>query len=247
MQGGGTVLAGELRARRHTIGWTLHGGGDRPRPEAADGCPGRGSNRGGRIDVPCQAVVSRPMTTGLPARGPEATRSRIDAFITPSRRRSSGSTVVELRVAPSSSSTSMRPRLSSSPRTLLSTRRNTAITSSCRGRRRTKRGAGQFPLLTVLQRALGGRLRLLAKRKGARGGQHASVTVIQRFGSALNLNVHFHVLVSEGVWVPSVAHGGAHRTSPRSSSDCWPSSALRARYSTRERIAWLRPGDARRL
>ena len=69
-------------------------------------------------------------------------------------------------------------------------------------------------VLTVFQRALGGRLRLLAKRKGARGGRHASVTVVQRFGSALNLNVHFHVLASEGVWVPSVAHGGAPRFVP---------------------------------
>jgi hypothetical protein len=69
-------------------------------------------------------------------------------------------------------------------------------------------------VLTVFQRALGGRLRLLAKREGARGGRHASVTVVQRFGSALNLNVHFHMLVSEGVWVPSVGRGGAPRFVP---------------------------------
>ena len=36
----------------------------------------------------------------------------------------------------------------------------------------------------------------------------------QRFGSALNLNVPFHVLASEGVWVPSVAHGDAPRFVP---------------------------------
>ena len=58
-------------------------------------------------------------------------------------------------------------------------------------------------VLTVLQREIGRRLRWLARRKGRSGGRHASVTVIQRFGSALNLNVHMHSLVAEGVWVPS--------------------------------------------
>ena len=47
-------------------------------------------------------------------------------------------------------------------------------------------------VLTELQRAIANRLRVLARRKGHRGGRHASVTVIQRFGSALNLNVDFH-------------------------------------------------------
>ncbi|HJN77361.1 MAG TPA: transposase zinc-binding domain-containing protein, partial [Myxococcota bacterium] len=56
-------------------------------------------------------------------------------------------------------------------------------------------------VLTIFQRAMAGRLRLLARRKGLSGGQHASVTVVQRFGSALNLNVHLHSLVADGVWV----------------------------------------------
>jgi hypothetical protein len=45
-------------------------------------------------------------------------------------------------------------------------------------------------VLTIFQRAMAGRLRLLARRKGFSDGQHASVTVVQRFGGALNLNVH---------------------------------------------------------
>ena len=33
--------------------------------------------------------------------------------------------------------------------------------------------------------------------------QTGSVTLIQRFGSALNMNVHFHMLVLDGVYVES--------------------------------------------
>jgi len=36
----------------------------------------------------------------------------------------------------------------------------------------------------------------------ARAGAPGSVTVIQRFGSALNLNLHFHVLLLDGLFVP---------------------------------------------
>jgi len=58
-------------------------------------------------------------------------------------------------------------------------------------------------VLSIFQRAIACRLRLLARRKGYRsaGGRHASVSVIQRFGSALNLNVHVHSLVADGVWL----------------------------------------------
>jgi len=67
-------------------------------------------------------------------------------------------------------------------------------------------------VLTIFQRAMAGRLRLLARRKGLSGGQHASVTVVQRFGSALNLNVHLHSLVADGVWVGVIS--GAARFVP---------------------------------
>ena len=58
-------------------------------------------------------------------------------------------------------------------------------------------------VLTIFQRAIAVQLRLLARRKGYRvgGGRHASVSAVQRFGSALNLNVHIHSLVAEGVWL----------------------------------------------
>ena len=38
-------------------------------------------------------------------------------------------------------------------------------------------------------------------RRGFDGGQTGSVTVVQRFGSALRLNVHFHILVLDGGYV----------------------------------------------
>ena len=40
-------------------------------------------------------------------------------------------------------------------------------------------------------------------RRGLGGGQTGSVTVVQRFGSALRLNVHFHILVLDGCYSES--------------------------------------------
>jgi Putative transposase len=40
-----------------------------------------------------------------------------------------------------------------------------------------------------------------ARRYGIRAGRSGSVTVIQRFGGGLNLNVHFHTLLLDGVFV----------------------------------------------
>jgi len=42
--------------------------------------------------------------------------------------------------------------------------------------------------------------RLMRKKTRRKSGKGGSVTVIQRFGSALNLNVHFHALVIDGVY-----------------------------------------------
>jgi len=43
-------------------------------------------------------------------------------------------------------------------------------------------------------------LRKRAEARGVVGGRSGSLTVVQRFGSALNLNVHFHVLALDGVY-----------------------------------------------
>ena len=48
----------------------------------------------------------------------------------------------------------------------------------------------------------------------ARPEQCGAVTFIQRFGSALNLNVHFHTLALDGVYTYTLGHGGAPRFLP---------------------------------
>jgi hypothetical protein len=51
----------------------------------------------------------------------------------------------------------------------------------------------------------------LRRRARNRWGEHAeqcgAATFIQRFGSALNLNVHFHTLAVDGVYAYSLDHG----------------------------------------
>jgi len=56
-------------------------------------------------------------------------------------------------------------------------------------------------VLAVFIRAVLGFERRRAARRGVRGGVGGAVTAIQRFGSALNTNVHFHALVVQGVFV----------------------------------------------
>ncbi len=56
----------------------------------------------------------------------------------------------------------------------------------------------------VAARAVHRHYRAAAKRSGhGAGAVSGSVTFVQRFGSALNLNVHFHLLAIDGVFVPS--------------------------------------------
>jgi len=56
-------------------------------------------------------------------------------------------------------------------------------------------------VLGVFTRAVLGFERRRGRRRGVRGGLGGAVTAIQRFGSALNTNVHFHTLVVQGVFV----------------------------------------------
>jgi hypothetical protein len=53
----------------------------------------------------------------------------------------------------------------------------------------------------MLARALDRLLRERARDQGIEGGRSGSIIVVQRFGGALNLNVHFHALVLDGVFV----------------------------------------------
>ena len=55
-------------------------------------------------------------------------------------------------------------------------------------------------VLAVYTRALLSFQRKRGRRRGRRDGHSGCVTVIQRFGGGLNLNVHFHTLVLSGVF-----------------------------------------------
>jgi hypothetical protein len=52
----------------------------------------------------------------------------------------------------------------------------------------------------VALRVVLGFLRRRARQAGVRGGRSGAVAIIQRFGGALNLNVHIHALVIDGVF-----------------------------------------------
>jgi hypothetical protein len=62
------------------------------------------------------------------------------------------------------------------------------------------------PVLGIVQRVIAG---WLADQAGVEraSAQCGAVTLIQRFGSALNLNVHFHMLWLDGVYEPRTPSG----------------------------------------
>ena len=53
-------------------------------------------------------------------------------------------------------------------------------------------------VVAVYLRAVLGWLRRQARRRGVIEGRGGAVAVVQRFGAALNLNVHIHALVLDG-------------------------------------------------
>jgi len=63
-------------------------------------------------------------------------------------------------------------------------------------------------VLRVFLRAVFGWLRRRAKRAGLSDGKPGAVTQLQRFGSAINLNLHLHSLVLDGVYTE--VDGRAH-------------------------------------
>lgn len=62
-------------------------------------------------------------------------------------------------------------------------------------------------VLGVSVRVLLGFQRHRARRYGIRDGRSGSVTVIQRFGGGLNLNVHYHTLLFDGVFFVDPGNG----------------------------------------
>ena len=59
-------------------------------------------------------------------------------------------------------------------------------------------------MLGVFVRAVLAWYRRRARRAGIADGRSGTVTVVQRFGSGLELNVHFHALGLDGVFAPGV-------------------------------------------
>jgi hypothetical protein len=55
----------------------------------------------------------------------------------------------------------------------------------------------------ILAQAVFRRLEDRAGDAGIRGGRAGGIVVIQRFGGALNLNLHFHALILDGVFAPA--------------------------------------------
>lgn len=67
----------------------------------------------------------------------------------------------------------------------------------------------QGACLTIVHRAITAYIRKKAKQKGFRSKlQPGAVTLIQRFGGSLNLNVHFHMLFLEGGYYPTAKELG---------------------------------------
>jgi hypothetical protein len=56
--------------------------------------------------------------------------------------------------------------------------------------------------------------RTRARRDGLMGGECGAVTFVQRFGGSLNLNVHMHVVVLDGVFVRDADHGIVFHAAP---------------------------------
>jgi hypothetical protein len=63
-------------------------------------------------------------------------------------------------------------------------------------------------VLRLFHQTLRAELRRRARRLGLPAGEPAAVTVVQRFGGALNLHVHFHAIVAEALFVRD---GKGHR------------------------------------
>ena len=71
--------------------------------------------------------------------------------------------------------------------------------------------AVKAPVLTALGRLLVDAIfashRARARRRGLEGAECGAINFVQRFGSSLNLNIHFHVVVVDGVWTRSPGGG----------------------------------------
>jgi len=74
--------------------------------------------------------------------------------------------------------------------------------------------------LGIFHRALDRHYQRAAKKMGVRQKTlTGAITVVQRFGSALNANIHFHVLALDGVYAPAAAGALTFIETPRPSTE----------------------------
>ncbi len=74
-------------------------------------------------------------------------------------------------------------------------------------------------VLGCAMRAILGFLRRRAGDAGVADGRSGGVTIVQRFGGALNTNIHFHALVVDGVFAKSGDHLSFHPSPPLEAAD----------------------------
>ena len=74
-------------------------------------------------------------------------------------------------------------------------------------------------VVTIYLRAVLGWLRRQSRLRGVADGRGGAVAIIQRFGAALNLNVHIHALVLNGVFAPDASGGVSFRAHDRQDDD----------------------------
>jgi hypothetical protein len=74
-------------------------------------------------------------------------------------------------------------------------------------------------VLHVFVRALRSAYRRAARRNGLSGGETGMVTSVQRFGGSVNVHLHFHTLVLDGVYVQEADGLRFHATSPPTDED----------------------------
>ena len=90
-------------------------------------------------------------------------------------------------------------------------------------------------VVAVFLRTVLGFLRSRARRAGVADGRSGAVAVVQRFGAALNLNVHVHALVVDGVFSRDASGRLAfHEAAPLSDDDVGDHSSGRHGHARRD-------------
>ncbi|MGH7284314.1 MAG: transposase, partial [Polyangiaceae bacterium] len=88
----------------------------------------------------------------------------------------------------------------------------------------------------ILAEVLADRYRRCGSERGSTRCESGAVTFVQRFGSSLNLNVHFHVVMLDGVFVRDAEARAIFHHAPPPSRDELEGVVERTRHRIR---AWL--------